>query len=59
VKRVSKSDSNSDIKVNRHKQHKGTKSPTDEEAMQYMTKTISRTFPEKNLLLTTANEIKT
>jgi hypothetical protein len=36
----------------------GTKFPTEEEAIQYMTRTIPRTFPDINLLPTTANEIK-
>jgi hypothetical protein len=33
-------------------------SPTEEEAIQYMTKTIPRTFPNINILPTMANEIK-
>jgi hypothetical protein len=40
------------------KRNNSTKSPTNEEAIQYMTKTIPRTFPNINLLPTTANEIK-
>jgi hypothetical protein len=40
------------------KPNNGTKSPTEEEAIQYMTKTISRTFQDINLLLTMANEVK-
>jgi hypothetical protein len=40
------------------KLNNGTKSPAEEEAIQYMTKTIPRTFPDINLLPTMANEIK-
>jgi hypothetical protein len=36
----------------------GIKGPTIEEAIQNMPKTIPRTFPDINLLSTTANEIK-
>jgi hypothetical protein len=35
----------------------GTKCPTQEEAIQFMTKTIPRTFPDINILSATANEI--
>jgi hypothetical protein len=35
-----------------------TKCPIEEEATEYMTKTIPRNFSEKNLLSTTANDIK-
>jgi hypothetical protein len=35
-----------------------TNSPVEEEAIQYMTKTIPGTFPDINLLPTMANEIK-
>jgi hypothetical protein len=40
------------------KLNKSTKSPTEEEAIQYMTKTIPRTFPDINILPTMANKIK-
>jgi hypothetical protein len=33
----------------------GTKCPTEEEAIQYMTKTALRTFPDINLFPTAAN----
>jgi hypothetical protein len=36
----------------------GTKFPTDDKEIQCMTKTIPRTFPDINLLPTTANEVK-
>jgi hypothetical protein len=40
------------------KLNNSTKSPTEEEAIQFMTKIIPRTLPNINLLPTTANEIK-
>jgi hypothetical protein len=35
-----------------------TKSSTEKEAIQYTAKTIPRTFPDINLMLTTPNEVK-
>jgi hypothetical protein len=37
------------------KLNNSTKSPTEEEAIQYVTKTIPRSFPDINLLPATAN----